>query len=255
MRVQIDQSPRARNRRVVRRVLIQRNAHKASQRQRVRQPPGYAALRPDALEIPDQQRAKVNPRRQRRPPIPGRIELRAPLLDKLVEALALQQLVQLLVKRMSRSCCQLRVRDPQPLLLLPLLARAHRHRPILRTDPVDTLEVFAYESRLAPRAASLRTHGCVLALSNVLHSGSMSEKDVILRMQREINLTRETARLIGITQPDLNHLTDSFRVAGAAHAVLGREPALFGPGSGLLRVMDEWRVAASQISKLHLLSL
>jgi hypothetical protein len=80
----------------------------------------------------------------------------------------------------------------------------------------------------------------------------MSEEDVILRMQREINLTRETARLIGITQPDLNHLRDSFRVAGAARAVLGRELALFGPGSGLLRVMDEWRVAAAQISKLHL---
>src|ERR1019366_8967679 len=45
------------------------------------------------------------------------------------------------------------VRDPQILLLLPLLARAHRHAPILRTNPVDTPELSAYESRLTPRAA------------------------------------------------------------------------------------------------------
>src|SRR5947208_8996899 len=39
--------------------------------------------------------------------------------------------------------------------LLPLLARPHRHAPILRTKSVDTSEVFVYESGLAPRAAIL----------------------------------------------------------------------------------------------------
>src|SRR2546428_6738243 len=155
MGVQIDQPPRARDRRVVRRVLVQRNAHKAPQRQRVRQPPGNTAFRPDGLEIPDQQRPKVNPRRQRRTPVLGRIEPRTLLLDKLVEALRLQQLIQTLIKRMPRSRRQLGVRDPDVLLLLPLLARAHRHAPILRTKSVDTPEVFVYESGLAPRAASL----------------------------------------------------------------------------------------------------
>src|SRR6266496_4318316 len=154
MRIQIDQPARTRNRRVVRRVLVPRDAHKTPQRQRVRQPPGNPALRPDALEIPDQQRPKVNPRRQRRTPVLGRIELRAPLLDKLVKALGLQQLIQTLIKRMPRSRRQLGVRDPDVLLLLPLLARPHRHAPILRTNSVDTAEVFAYESGLAPRAAS-----------------------------------------------------------------------------------------------------
>src|SRR5208337_1220286 len=81
----------------------------------------------------------------------GRIELRASLLDKLVKALGFQQLIQLLVKGMPRRGCQLGVRDPQSLLLLPLLARAHRHSAILRTISVDTSDVFAYESRLAPR--------------------------------------------------------------------------------------------------------
>ena len=152
MRVQINQSPRTRDRGVVRRVLVQRNAHKTPQCQRIRQPPGNAPLGPDALEIPDQQRTKVDPRRQRRPPVLRRIKLRAPPLDKLVEALGLQQLIQLLVEGMPRRRCQFCVRDPQPLLLLPLLARAHGHRAILQTMSVDTSDVFAYESRPAPRA-------------------------------------------------------------------------------------------------------
>src|SRR5271157_6323143 len=154
MRVHINQPPCARYRRVIRRVLVQANAHKTPQRQRIRQPPGNAALRPDALEIPDQQRTKIDSRRQGRPPVLGRIELRTPSLDKLVKALGFQQLIQPLIKRMPRSRCQLRVRDPQSLLLLPLLARAHRHRAILRTMSVDTSDLIAYESRLAPRAVS-----------------------------------------------------------------------------------------------------
>src|SRR5208337_5677199 len=56
---------------------------------------------------------------------------------------------------MPRRGCQLGVRDPQSLLLLPLLARAHRHSAILRTISVDTSDVFAYESRLAPRPARI----------------------------------------------------------------------------------------------------
>src|SRR5450755_598013 len=75
--------------------------------------------------------------------------------DKLVEALGLQQLIQTLIKRMPRRRCQLRVRNPQIFLLLPLLARPHRHAPILRTNPVHSLKVFARESRLAPRAVSV----------------------------------------------------------------------------------------------------
>src|SRR5437899_8443738 len=141
---------------MIRRVLVQSDAHKAPQRQRVRQPPGNPALRPDALEIPDQQRPKVNPRRQRRTPVLGRIELRTPLLDKLVEALGLQQLIQTLIKRMPWSRRQLGVRDPDLLLLLPLLARPHRHAPILQTNSVDTVKVLAYEPGLAPRAARIR---------------------------------------------------------------------------------------------------
>ncbi len=103
MRVHIDQPPRARNRRVVRRVLVQPDAHKPPQRQRVRQPPGDPTLAIDAFEIPDQQRPEVDPRRQRRPAVLGRIELRTPVFDKLIEPLRLQQLIQPLVEGVSRS--------------------------------------------------------------------------------------------------------------------------------------------------------
>src|SRR5271157_1534138 len=111
----------------MRRVLVQTNAHKTPPGQRIRHPP--------------------------RTPVPGRIELRASALDKLVEDLRLQQPVQLLVKRMPRRRGQLRVCDPQILLLLPLLPRPHRHAPILQTIPLHSSESSAYESGLAPRAA------------------------------------------------------------------------------------------------------
>jgi hypothetical protein len=100
-----------------------------------------------------QQRTKVNPRRQRPPPVLLRIKLRAPALDKLVEALGLQQFIQSLLERMPRSRCQLRVRDPNLILLLPLLARPHCHARILRTKSVDTTNVLLNEPALAPRAA------------------------------------------------------------------------------------------------------
>ena len=121
--------------------------------ERRRRPPGNAALRPDALEIADQQRTKVNSRRQRRTPVLGRIEPRAPALDKLVEALGLQ-LIQPLIKRMPRRR-QLRVRDSQIFLLRPLLARAHRHASILRMIPVNHTIFFVPESRLTPQPAKL----------------------------------------------------------------------------------------------------
>src|SRR3989449_5041781 len=141
---------------MIRRVLVQSDAHKTPQRQRIRQPPSNPALRPDALEIPDQQRPKVNPRRQRRAPILLRIKLRAPALDKLVETLGLQQFIQTLIERMPRSRCQLPMCDPQIFLLLPLLARPHRHASILQTKPVDTSTLSVHESKLAPRADKQR---------------------------------------------------------------------------------------------------
>jgi hypothetical protein len=102
MCVQINQSARARDRRVVRRILVQPDAHEASQRQRIGQSPSNAALGCNALKVADQQRPEVDARRQRRTSVLGRIELRAPALDKLIELLRLQQLVEPLIERMHR---------------------------------------------------------------------------------------------------------------------------------------------------------
>src|SRR5882762_2688838 len=67
---------------------------------------------------------------------------------------------------MSWSRCQLRVRDPQIFLLLPLLARPHRHAPILQTKPVDTSTLSVHESKLAPRA--VRHRACALGYTLAL---------------------------------------------------------------------------------------
>src|SRR5260370_41634953 len=153
MRFHVDQTAGARNRRVIRRVLIQPNPHKAPQPQRIRQLPGNPPFTADALEVAQQQRPKVDPRAQRRPAILRRIELRTPSLHKLIELLSLQQFIEPLLERMSWRRGQLRMSDPNVFLLFPLLARSHCHTRILRILPVDTSHFFAHASGLTPRAA------------------------------------------------------------------------------------------------------
>src|SRR5215469_6306076 len=62
---------------------------------------------------------------------------------------------------MTRSRSQLRMGNPDVLLLFALLARPHRHARILRTKPLSTSTISAQESRLAPQAA--RTVMCSAA--------------------------------------------------------------------------------------------
>src|SRR5271165_5830152 len=97
---------------------------------------------------------------------------------------------------MPRRSCQLGVRDPQSLLLLPLLARAHRHRAILRTMPVDISHLLGYESRLAPRPARIckdswkcRQAEAILSKeSNAEDHDSQNRSKVLLSPGREIRL-------------------------------------------------------------------
>jgi hypothetical protein len=58
---EIDQPTRARNRRVIRRDVFQTDAQKVTQGERVRRAPRNAAFGVDALEIPNQQQAEVDP--------------------------------------------------------------------------------------------------------------------------------------------------------------------------------------------------
>src|SRR5271157_806866 len=60
---------------------------------------------------------------------------------------------------MSRRRRQLAVRNPDVLLLLPLLARAHCHARIVETKAVDRSIYFVQVSRLSPQAARQHPSG------------------------------------------------------------------------------------------------
>jgi hypothetical protein len=70
---------------------------------------------------------------------------------------------------MARRNCQLRVRDPDVFLLLPATPLAHRHARILRTQLVDTAQVFGHVSRLAPQAVR-QSRECISWAANAWHS-------------------------------------------------------------------------------------
>src|SRR6266704_244405 len=155
MRFDIDQSSRARNRRVIRRRLAQFQFQKMAQRQRVRRPPRDATLSFNPFEIADQQQAKIPPRHQRRPPNRLGVEALTLPLHECIEPALLQHLVQALIERMRYRPRQLAVRHPELFLLLPLLrSSSHRHARSVRTPAVDYARNFIGESRLSPRTAS-----------------------------------------------------------------------------------------------------
>src|SRR5215831_12543017 len=132
MGLHVDQSPGPRDRRMIWRPFIQPDLQKLSQPQRIGRPPSNPPFRIDSLEIADQQQAKIGSRRQRRPPVLIGIEVSALALGKLIELLLVQQSVETLVERMSRSGRQFGMRDPKILLPLSTSASAHRHENILR---------------------------------------------------------------------------------------------------------------------------
>src|SRR5579862_1329235 len=116
---------------MIRRRLVQPHPQEPPQRQRVTRPPSDPPLRIDPLEIPDQQQPEVHPGRQARPPPPRRIKPPAPPFHKLVEAALLEQLVQALIKRMTRSLRQRSLRHPHLFLPFLIFPSSHRHAPIL----------------------------------------------------------------------------------------------------------------------------
>jgi catechol 2,3-dioxygenase-like lactoylglutathione lyase family enzyme len=64
MRFEIDQPPRARDRRVIGRRLVQPDAEKIAQRQRIRRAPRDAGLRVNPFEVADEQQAEIDAWRQ-----------------------------------------------------------------------------------------------------------------------------------------------------------------------------------------------
>ena len=86
MRLDVDQPARARQGRMVRRCLVQREVQEVPDAQRIGRAPRDRALRVQALKIAEQQQPEIAPRRQTRPPEAVGIELRALRLDEGVEA-------------------------------------------------------------------------------------------------------------------------------------------------------------------------
>ena len=131
VRFHIDQPPGSGDGGVIGRVLVQADAQKTAQAQRIGSSPRDPPFRIDTFEIANQQQAEVYSRRQRWTPVVLRVELRAFGFGKLVELLPIQHLVQARVERMAWSGGQFGMRDPQLFLPLPVFARSHRHRNIL----------------------------------------------------------------------------------------------------------------------------
>jgi hypothetical protein len=110
-RLQVDQSPRPRDRRVLRRRLLEPQAQKAAQRQRVGGAPRDAALRINPLEVADQQQPEDVPgRRLGRPSLAWN---GAYCVSTNSSTVGIEHLIEPLVERVPASRRQLIRRDPQ----------------------------------------------------------------------------------------------------------------------------------------------
>ncbi len=125
VRLQIDQAPRARNRRMIGWRLVHGQPQKAADRQRVRRAPRNPAFRVDAFEGADQQQAEVAPGCQARSAHHGRVEPVTQAFDEPIDVVPVEQRRQPRVERMARRGGQVRRRDPQRRLIR--LARSHSH--------------------------------------------------------------------------------------------------------------------------------
>jgi hypothetical protein len=123
MRFDGNEAARPGNRRVVGRRVVQVEAEKISQRERISRPP---ALGVDAFEIADQQQPEVDARWQARPAHRVGIKPGTLRFDEIIEAMLAQQLIQPSIKRMTRACRQVGRRHPHR-RLSAAFSFAHRH--------------------------------------------------------------------------------------------------------------------------------
>ena len=127
MRLHVDQATGARQRRMVRRRVVQLEVQKVADAQRVGGTPRDGSFRIQALKVAEQQQAEIPTRRQTRPPDPVGVKPRALVLDESVEARIVEHLVQPLVERMPRALRQICAGHPHRLLPRSAAAFAHRH--------------------------------------------------------------------------------------------------------------------------------
>ena len=127
MRFHVDQTPRARQRRVVRRRLGHVQVQESPQAQRIRDPPRNPPLRRQTLEVADEQQPEIPPRTQTRAAQPRRVEHRAQPLHKGIESGLLQNPVQPFEKGMSRARRKVRCGHPHRRRLSRRRLLAHCH--------------------------------------------------------------------------------------------------------------------------------
>ena len=127
VRLEIDQPPRARNRRVIRRRLWQHESEKLAQRKRIGRSPGNRALRIQTFEVADQQQPEVTAGRQAGPALVGIEPLTEPL-DEAVEVVLIEHLIESRVEGVAGTAGQVLRRHPHRRLLRTPLSFAHRHR-------------------------------------------------------------------------------------------------------------------------------
>jgi hypothetical protein len=126
VRLHVDQPTCPRNRRVIWRRLVQFQAEKAPDRQRVRRSPRHTTLRSQPFEVPHQHHPEVPPRGQTRPTHVRSVEPAARGLDERVEGVRRQNLIQTLIEGVARALGQVARRNPHRVLRsFPFLS--HRH--------------------------------------------------------------------------------------------------------------------------------
>jgi len=127
VRLDVDQAAGARQRRVVRGGLVQRDVQEVADAQRIRRAPRDGPLGVQALKVPEQQQPKLPARRQTRAANAVGRERRALGLDEGVEARVVEHVIQSLVKRVPRTVRQVGGGDPHCLLPRPAAAFPHGH--------------------------------------------------------------------------------------------------------------------------------
>ncbi|SRR5258708_5547032 len=159
MRRYIDQPPRARDRRMIRRHLLQSHSQKIAQRQRVRCPPGNSSLAVDPFEIPDQQQAEVPPRRQTRPPHLRRIEAGTLLFNKTRQTRAPPALGSDARRKGAPPSAVTPCARSTRALVVPASLSTHGPCAHSTDDFCGSHHPFLPESRLAPRTSMRRPVG------------------------------------------------------------------------------------------------
>ena len=125
--LQVNQAAGARQRRMVRRGLMEIDIQEGADTQRIGRAPCDRALRVQAFTIPEQQQPARPARRQTRPTHRGSIEPRALLLHEGVKTRIVEHTIQPLVEWMPSALWQIRRRDPHGRLSVARSRLAHRH--------------------------------------------------------------------------------------------------------------------------------